>query len=454
MAGTAFGGLGGAPLVALFVSAVAAGTFLIRNRAYRLIVSLAAALFFLGALHYAVDDYRYHAKVVALRNETQFEGTIVRVPRERDQGQSVLVKLADGRGRVMLYTEGHSNLTYGDLVRFSGEIVPPPADSFGLFLAKEHIVGSVFRPELEVVGKGGAFFMRPLIAFRNRIEEVIRQAFPHGQAAFLAGVLLGDRDAFSQDFLDKLSLSGTMHLVALSGQHMTLIVFAVSILFGFMFRGRTRYAFIASFITVTAFTAMTGFVVSAVRAALMSFLVSFAKESGRLYSPRNALAFSALVIALWNPKTIVFDLGFQLSFAATASILFLAPVVLRIPFFAKPGFCGWRIILAVTIAAQAGVLPLTIANFANFSLTSLLANVAILVVTPATMILGYLWAFLAIVIPPLGPLTAAPLSFLAAYSIGVIETGAAFATPFNPDIGLTGAIAYYATLAWVCWRWR
>ena len=198
---------------------------------------------------------------------------------------------------------------------------------------------------------------------------------------------------------------------------------------------------------------MTGFQVSAVRAALMAFLVGFADMTHRLYSPHNAIAFAALVITVWNPKAPVFDLGFQLSFLATLAIIYLTPVIKRLPFLQADGVLGWRDVLAITLAAQLGVAPLTIINFGNFSFTALLANIGILAVIPLLTVAGFLVAITYMVFPPLALLLSKPIAFLIEYVITVVETFAVIYVPFNPSIGLTVAALYYAVLIWLCVRY-
>ena len=450
IAGAIAGGLGLPPfgaLIALILAVLAMLFFKTRS----VIILAISILFILGNVYYTIDDYRYHAARDALASATSFEGTVIYDPRQGVDNQTAKVRIATPAATIFLRLDPYPEISYGDIVRIAGDIVPPPSDSYGDFMAKEHVHGTAFYPEIEIVGNNANPFFEALFGIRHYIKNTVSRLFTEREAAFLSGVLLGDRDLFTPDFLNKLSISGTMHLTALSGLHMSILVFLALAVSSAIFWRRRRLKFIVAFATVALFVAMTGFKVSAVRASLMAFLVGLAGESGRIYSPRNAILFSALVITVWNPKSPVFDLGFQLSFAAVLSIIYFAPILKLIPFFRTSGFLAWRDVLVITMAAQIGVLPITIAHFANFSLTALPANVAILVVMPPMMALGLLTVAVSVVSMPLASLLSIPTAFLADYAIQIVETFSSVRIMFNPELGITGTILYYAVLVWICW---
>ena len=151
-----------------------------------------------------------------------------------------------------------------------------------------------------------------LFKFKNSITDSYSKILAPEQAAFLAGLIFGERGGLTKEFKEAMSLSGTTHLTALSGQNITVIVVATATAIGFIFSPFTT--FIATVLFVLGFVAMTGFDSSAVRAAIMGFVVLLASLAGRIYNPRNSIALAAFLITLFNPKSLVFDVGFQLSF--------------------------------------------------------------------------------------------------------------------------------------------
>ena len=455
--GAISGGLGMPPLVALIASLLVALVFI---QKLRLAVILAMmVLFIAGNTYYALDDYAYRTALRAAERVTSFEGILVDEPRRNSEAQTAKVEMTDADvadavgSRVYVRTELFPELSYGDTVRISGNIVPPPSDSYGAYMAKERMHGTAFYPKIEIIRNEGNPLFKALFGFRNHLQDILGRLFIQQHAAFLSGILLGDKDGFSPEFLEKLSVSGTMHLMALSGLNMTIIVFVALGVFSVVFWKRKRPQFIATFSLVALFVAMTGFQVSAIRAALMAFLVGFAGLTHRLYSPHNAIAFAALILTAWNPKAPVFDLGFQLSFLATLSIIYFTPVLKRLPLLQKDGFLAWRDALAITLAAQIGVAPLTIMNFGNFSFTALLANIGILAVIPFLTVMGFVVAFAYMLYPPLALLLSKPVAFLIDYVVAVVETFAVVYLPFNPAVGFTAALLYYAVLIWICVRY-
>ncbi|PIR44659.1 MAG: hypothetical protein COV10_03575 [Candidatus Vogelbacteria bacterium CG10_big_fil_rev_8_21_14_0_10_51_16] len=408
-----------------------------------------------GGIYYTVHDYTYHSKRVALEHKTEFAGVVATPPSVRVDRVRATVRLNDNAGHIYLQLEPHAIINYGDFVNTQGRLVPPPRDSYGRYMAKEGVHGTIFRPELLHIGENdGSKLMLGLFSIRSHALTTLRRLFTADEAAFLMGTLFGDRDSFSKELLEKLSVSGTMHLTALSGLHMAIIVFSLFYLFDFIFRGRRLPRTVATFTVVALFVAMTGFTVSAVRASLMAFLVSLAEHGGRIYNPKNAITLAAFAITIANPKAPVFDLGFQLSFAAVLSIIYLGPIIKRVRFFTEPGSLSWRSILAITIAAQIGVFPIAVANFANFSFSALPANMAILIIMPIVMIAGFATITLSAVLAPLGALLAIPTAFLTDYILFVVNLFATYSIPFNPHLGLFGTLLYYAGLIWICVYWR
>lgn len=448
--GAITGGVGISPLVATLILALAV-LIALSWKVRPVIVLAMAVLFLIGNIYYAVDDYAYRSAKLVAEDITSFTGRVIDEPRRSLEAQTL--KVAVSGVRVYVRTDLYPAFSYGDVVRVSGSVVPPPTDSYGNYMMKEHVHGSMFYPEIKIIGSEENTLFGALFNFRNSMQDILGCLFNQQHSAFLSGILLGDKDGFSPEFLKKLSISGTMHLMALSGLNMTIIVFIALAVFGVIFREKKRAKFGMTFVVVALFVAMTGFQMSAIRAALMASLVGLADVAHKNYRPYTALAFAALVITVWNPKAPSFDLGFQLSFLATMAIIYLAPVVKRLPFLRSDGALGWRDALAITIAAQLGVVPLTIINFGNFSFTSLVANVAILAVIPLLTVLGFLVVLLGAIAPPLALVLSQPITFLIGYVIAIVEMFAVVQVPFNPNIGVLFSLLYYAVIIGIWYRW-
>jgi len=182
------------------------------------------------------------------------------------------------------------------------------------------------------------------------------------------------------------SVSGASHVLALSGLHLGIIYMLLSLLLP-----RRRWPAVSqllSILVVWAFVLLVGMPVSAVRSAVMLTIYGILSIGHRNKMSVNVLAFTALVMLLWNPAWL-FDVGFQMSFMAVWAILLFVPVFTGVfsdkyymehPWVAK----GWGMV-AVSMAAQLGVAPLIAYYFAQFSTCFLLTN--FLVVPAAFLIL-------------------------------------------------------------------
>ncbi|MFH0852370.1 MAG: ComEC/Rec2 family competence protein, partial [bacterium] len=257
------------------------------------------------------------------------------------------------------------------------------------YLAKSDIYSVISYPEIKVVASGqGSKLKQSLFWLKQRFEGAIEKILPEPQAAFLAGLTLGEKKELSQELTEAFKKTGTTHIVALSGYNISIIAGFFMTIFGwFMLRRSLR--FWLAVVAIIFFTVLTGASASVVRAAIMGILVLVARQEGRMYNVRNALAFAGAVMIFINPKILRFDIGFQLSFGATMGLVWLAPVFEK--WFVKlPRALGLKEILIATLSAQLAVLPLLLVYFGQLSIVSPAANLVVLVFVPWAMLIGFL----------------------------------------------------------------
>ncbi len=171
---------------------------------------------------------------------------------------------------------------------------------------------------------------------------------------------------------------------------------------------------------------MTRFEPSVLRASAMAAIVLFAAFAGRPASRGRVLVFAVIGLLVVDPF-LVHSVGFWLSCGASAGIAFAEPVVAR----RLPGPRFVREPLAVSIAAQLGVLPVLLVAFGTFPLVTPLAN---LFAAPAAEVLG-VYGFVASAVsgiaPHLGPMLQQPTALLVDWVTVVARAGAA--VPFVLD---------------------
>ena len=241
--------------------------------------------------------------------------------------------------------------------------------------------------KLSVVTRAQIRFLQ----WRHQLLERYRMADVSGDAyAVVAAMTLGDKTMLNDDLRDTYSISGASHVLALSGMHLGIICCLLMMLTMSRWHPRVLSQLLLV-IGIWGFAFLVGLPTSVVRSALMISIFAVFSLGYRTHMSVNLLCLAAVIILLCSPYA-VYDVGFQLSFAAVMSIVVLMPMffVERNPSF----FVGC---MGVSLAAQVGVAPIIAYHFGRFSTYFLLTN---LVVVPAAyaIICG---AFLTLLFPPL-----------------------------------------------------
>ena len=276
-----------------------------------------------------------------------------------------------------------------------------------------------------------------LAAFAERLPPV--------SAGLLGGLVLGARTALPADVQDAFRSAGVFHILAVSGFNVALLAGVVWTVVRTTGGGR-RAAAAAGIAAVVGFAAVVGPEPSVIRATIMGVLVLAAVLLDREASVTNSLALAALVILAARPGDLL-DPGFQLSFAATAGIV-LAPLPRH----------GIAAALAVSLAAQLAVLPVTLVHFNQVSTVGVVANLAAVPLAAAATVLG----LLAVVATAISEVSAAAVFGAVWPPLLLLRTVAALAAAVPgavvhwpaPDPVAIGAYIAALASALAAWRWR
>jgi competence protein ComEC len=432
-------------LIAFFITILFVIFFLIFQKKNFAVFSF---FIFLGSGYYFIFDLSQQNVIIPFNQKGEVQGIV----RSVDYGiTSQTIKfelLSPHKGYIQMSAARYPEYKYGDELLVRGSIKPITGKSTR-FYEKENIFGRVSFAEIDIIDHNkGSKLYAGLLSIKRFTENAFNRVLPPEQAVFLSGLTLGETAAFSDEFKDQLSYTGTTHLVALSGYNITIIGKGIILVLGAWFSRKKTFIFTT--VAIIGFVLMTGAEASVVRAAIMGFLVLLADRAERLYSFRNALSIAAFCMVLINPKILLFDVGFQLSFAAVMGLVYLRPAFARIfPFARKPGFLNWRENLMQTLSAQIAVLPILLSVFGSFSPISLITNVLVLLFIPITMLLGFLVAASAIVSSFISLVIAWIVQLFLYYELLIIE----FFSKVPLQISITGfhipmGIAYYALLIW------
>ncbi|MCL5675905.1 MAG: ComEC/Rec2 family competence protein [Patescibacteria group bacterium] len=222
---------------------------------------------------------------------------------------------------------------------------------------------------------------------QNPVDKMVKELYPEPYASLLSGILVGTRANMPPDFYNSLQKTGTLHMIALSGQNISLVISMVAFLLKGL--GKKLSSFI-TIITITAFIIFVGPSASVVRSGLMGGFAMLSIVFGRPYFAAVGLFISGLLMIVISP-TIVFDIGWQLSFAATFGIIVLAgkTELKKGKNFLITFKDNLLFDLKTTLSAQIFTMPIVLFNFHNLSIIAPLSNVLILWSIPYLMYGGF-----------------------------------------------------------------
>jgi len=338
-------------------------------------------------------------------------GKIVDDPDDNGHGE-VKLRIGDvkvgGRaatGKVWISTRTRAVIKRGDIVAVKG-VVSEGFGSFGATMYRAAVI-SVERPEPGDIAR----------RVRDWFADKIRLAISEPQASLGLGYLLGQKRALPEDLQQALVVTGLTHVVVASGYNLTILVRLARRLF---VRASKYLATLSASTMIMSFIAVTGMSPSMTRAGLVSGLSLAAWYYGRKFHPLVLLPFAAAVTVLVDPTYAWNDLGWQLSFAAFAGVMILAPLLQRYFFGDKePGTV--RQILGETVSAHIVTLPILVLAFGQFSNVAIIANLLVLPLVPLAMLLTFIAGISVILIPSLTEVVGLPAQWLLTYMTTIVH---------------------------------
>lgn len=337
-------------------------------------------------------------------------------------GQSQYFYLSNIRIRTRAFPE----FMVGDKLEVIGVIEAPGNIEFGEVRLLSH-------HEL-------AFWQKPIFNLRRFLADRVSQLLPSRESSILLGMILGI-DQIPSDLKDDLRKTGTIHAVVVSGQNISIVAGFFAILVGILHR---RLVIVLTLLAILFYTLLVGAQPPAVRAAIMGVLAYGAVGLGRQTLSLWSLFLAAALMLFFSPQ-LLFDLSFQLSFAATFGVVAIAPLlddVLKfIPHFVREG-------LTVTTSAWLLTLPILAFTFNQISLVALLANLAVFFIILPIMVLGFATIFAAAINPILGTVFAWLAFICIWYFVKSVEFFARFplASIKIPHFALFWVFLYYGVV--------
>ena len=362
------------------------------------------------------------------KEETVYRVLITDAPQPKEHTYLCQALLKERRDTAGIYPIGHTAVLYlqqdssasrlksGDELLISARISPPLNNrnfdefDYARFLMRKGISGTGYvvsgkwtllssnKPPLssdELPGslqQGGMsrLYLNSIASYyRGKMLSFYRElGFADDELAVLSALTIGDKTELSDSVRESYSVAGASHILALSGLHIGLLyTMLFFILKPIARRGNIGRCVRSVFLLVLlwTFAFFTGLSPSVVRSVSMFSILAMADMVGREPLSLNTLAVAAWLMLFCNPAWL-FDVGFQLSFLAVASILLIQkPIYHLITVKSRIGKYVWGL-MSVSIAAQIGTAPLVLFYFSRFSVHFLLTN---LVVIPLITIILY-----------------------------------------------------------------
>lgn len=281
---------------------------------------------------------------------------------------------------------------------------------------------SIFCTEKAEKEKASSFLHKFYIA-RQKVffflSEKFRECFSYRNYTFASAVLLGNQGGLSQTLRDSFTKSGLYHMLAISGLHLSILFSIISFFLsraGYLISARFRNAAdLLCFILLLAFNILVGLKAAMMRASFFFIIYSVSRSSGKYNHSPNVLCMALIAMLLINPEFLS-DAGFILSFAATAGIIIVSPIIKKMFFL----FSGGRYltgnyfvkILILNTSVNIFILPLSFYYFGGYYILSFLSNVICSPVFYLILLLLFAGSVLVLFLPVTGYIFLKPASWL------------------------------------------
>ena len=400
------------PLIAVFLQVVKRIFHMRRLGMFAILVTCVVAFMF-GAIRFAAepagDDLLRHAGY----ENVSVTGVIVEEPEATNTSVKLIISVSeiDGEkasGILLVHTSRYPTMEYGDMLNITGALELPPDNFNGFdyraYLESQGIFTSMFFPDVELISEGqGPQPLQTIHSLRYRLGEALRQSLPEPESSLARGILLGLRGDIPDSLNESFQLSGTTHILAISGQNMAIIAGIVLSIATRLFGKHRPTYFVITLAVLWIYALLAGMSPPVLRAVIMVSIYLLGIYLGRQSSGLTAVAFSASVMIAVNPR-ILWQISFQLSFAAVVGLMILTPIIqgwlarTRMPKVVSES-------LSVGLGAILATLPLTAYYFGYTSLVTLPATFfaalvlpAVIVITAIVAIVGVFWIPIAQVI--------------------------------------------------------
>jgi competence protein ComEC len=385
-------------------------------------IPLSITLFLLGYISTVhkneLNEATHFSKEILPKKECYIIGVVTdRTETTNHQRLTVSVKktgsaidsLQEGLGNLLVYLKKDTSsqtqflIQYGDLVVLNADIqaLEPPKNPYAVDFQQYwhfqniHYQTFIDSTDLKILAHD---YGNPIIALAQRWQSYfiysLKQVLGEGQEWVVGSALiLGSKEAISDEIRNAYIETGAMHILAISGMHILLIFKLFERILNLYKSGNRRWRWVKTgvlIVLILLFTLLVGLGTSVLRAAVMASFVAVGQAMRRRVSIFNILAVSAFALLLWNPYWLM-DIGFQLSYTAVVGIAFFTDKFQKLFIFKNKLLNKIWNNMSIGLAAQLMVTPLSLYYFHQFPTWFWLTGLAVGVVADGALIAGIMF---------------------------------------------------------------
>ena len=350
-----------------------------------------------------IVKYQNNKYETIYKDNTKIEITGVIVSNKKDGKY----KLKVNENNTNLYLRTTENLEYGDLVTVKGEYQEPQSQrNYKGFDYKEYlktlkIYGTIKAEKIKLKNKNcGNTLLRISNKVFNKIKNNIETTYSKKTSDIILGIMLGYTEQIDESTREDFSQSGISHVLAVSGLHVSYIIYLV--INGTQKVVGKRKSKIITSIVLLIYMFITDFSVSIVRAGIMGIIDCMAFIFYRKSDTINNIAISMLTILLYNPFSLT-STSFLLTYFGTIGIILFQKQVKTIIKNIKIKNRKWKYVflriqrkcegiidvISVSISVQIAIIPIIMLKFNTFNLSFIITNVLLSMVIGVIVILGF-----------------------------------------------------------------
>lgn len=388
--------------------------------------------FFLGILLTEIQISRLHADYfmrVETNDNHNYQLQLTTVPETKTNSIKCFaeVRAVDGQkkmGKTLLYfqkDERANGLKYGDIIYANIRFNPvrangnPKEFDYARYLRIHDVTHQAYlqNETWQRVGSHPNLFLNWVYGVRSSLDDLLEKSGLEGANLMVArALILGEKESLDRETLRTYSSAGAMHVLAVSGLHVGIVMLIFSALLKPVKRlpkGIILYVFFL-LVIIWLYALITGMSSSVLRASVMFSFVIIGKELERETSIYQSIMVSAFILILIEPL-VIFQVGFQLSYLAVLGIVFLQPKIYNL-LYVKYLLVDkvWQI-TSVSLAAQMATFPLGLYYFHQFPNFFMISNLIVIPLAFAILIVGISF-FITQWIPILGDIVFWVLDFL------------------------------------------